>query len=300
MATHVGLYTGEDVRLGDLLLNQVDDTMCAWAVTDLDGWWGLPDLEVPDDPRPQSEDGSYYTLGRYLPRIISLQGRILPLDGVANKAVAARRALNKIIAPLVRSRILLSVDEEDGTRVAMVQLSAQPLTRINQATGLLEFDIQLKTVDPAKYSFNVYSPSTSLQTASPGRTYNKTFLYSYGGASTSGIINAFNSGSYATTGIFTITGPVTRPKIEHVESGNWLEFNVVLGVGESLIVNLKSKKITLSGANRRSTLTAASRWFTIDPGMNTIRYSGVQHIPANPPSVPRTMLQLSYRDAWID
>lgn len=300
MFKHVGLYTGEDVRLGGLLLNQVDENMCAWAITDLDGWWGLPDLDVPDDPRPQTEDGSYFTLGRYLPRIISLQGRILPLDGVNNKAVAARRALNSVIAPLVRSRILLSVDEEDGTKVAMVQLSAQPLTRINQATGLLEFDIQLKTVDPAKYSALSYNFSTTLGTASPGRTYNKTFLYSYGGATTSGTINARNAGSYNTEAVFTIVGPVTRPRIEHIESGNFLEFNVVLGVGESLIVNTKSKKISLSGANRRNTMTPNSRWFSLSPGMNTIRYSGVQHIPANPPTVPATVLQLSYRDAWID
>lgn len=279
MATVVGLYNGEDISLGDTVFNKISDNQCAWAITDLEGWWGLPDVDVADDPKAQSLDGSYYTFGRYLPRTISLRGQILPLDGVANKAVAARGTLNRALAPLARSRVLLSV-EEDDPKVSLVQLAGTPLTRIDKTTGQMTFDIVLRAVDPVKYSSMLHTDSTTLASTAPGRTYNKTFYYSYGGKTTSGVISATNKGSYQSDATFTITGPVTRPRIEHVEQGVYLEFNVVLGIGETLTINTRTKKILFAGASRRNTLTPGSRWFSLSPGLNTIRYSGTQQIPA--------------------
>lgn len=299
MASVVGLYAGEDVTLGATSFNKISDDQCAWIITDLEGWWGLPDVDVSDDPKTQSLDGSYFTFGRYLPRTISVRGQIIPLDGVANNAVAARNTLNRALAPLARSRVALAVDE-DSPKVALVQLAGAPLTRIDTTTGQLTFDILLRAVDPVKYSQTQQVLTTSLASTSPGRTYNRTFYYSYGGKTTSGAITTTNTGSYMSDAVFTITGPVTRPRIEHVEQGVFLEFNAILGVGETLTINTRTKKILFAGASRRNSLTPDSRWFTLTPGMNTIRYSGVQQIPANPPAVPETMLQLTYRDAWID
>lgn len=280
MASVVGLYTGEDVILGTKVLNSVDENSCAWVITDLDGWWGLPSIDVPSDSKPHSEDGDYYTTGRYLAREVSMRGHILPLDGNSNKTVAARKSLNTTLSPLVRQRTLFSVAEEDATKVSMVQISGQPLTRINQATGLLEFDIVLRCTDPAKYSSQVHDFSTTLGGASPGRVYNREFVYSYGGATSTNTISAENVGNYATAALLTINGPVTKPKIEHVESGKFLEFDIVLGVGESLVINTRTKSVVFSGASRRTTLTDDSRWFALSPGNNTLRYSGVQQIPA--------------------
>src|SRR6478735_7543877 len=103
MSDKPGLYTGADVFIGDKPLNTIDAENVAWVITDLEGWWGLPDVEVPDDPRPSSQDGSYYTMGRFNSRTINIKGHILPIDGRAPSAVAARNAFNRLLV-LVRTR----------------------------------------------------------------------------------------------------------------------------------------------------------------------------------------------------
>ena len=71
MLTRPGILSAEDVIINDTPLNTINESdSVAWIVTDLDGWWGLPDVEVPDDPRPFSQDGSYYTTGRFAARSI--------------------------------------------------------------------------------------------------------------------------------------------------------------------------------------------------------------------------------------
>lgn len=281
MTSVVGLYNGEDVKLGDTVFNKISNDQCAWVITDLDGWWGLPDVDVSDDPKPYTLDGSYLTFGRFLPRTVSLRGKIVPLNGEAVNAVSARSELNRAIAPLVRGRALLDVSEADP-KVALVQLAGKPLTSINTTTGSMTFDIILRAVDPLKYSRVMHTNSTTIAGESSGRTYNREYNYTYGGGSSSGTMSAMNIGSYATDAIFTIAGPVTSPRIEHVEQGLSLKFDIVLDVGETLTVNTRTRKVLLGGASRRNTLTPDSRWFSLTPGNNTIRYTGVQHIPARP------------------
>lgn len=109
--THDTMYTGDDVKINGVTLNTITEDGCRWIVSDVDGWWGLPDFEIPDDTRPFSEDGNYLAYGRYTVRNITLRGYIVP--GEQNSSVVNRQSLqllHKNVAVNSRPNPTLSTD----------------------------------------------------------------------------------------------------------------------------------------------------------------------------------------------
>lgn len=278
MLTKPGILSAEDITINDIPLNTIDDNSVAWMVTDLEGWWGLPDLEVPDDPRPFSQDGSYYTTGRFTSRLINLKGYILPVDGVADKSVSTRNAFNRALV-LVRNRAVLKVREEGIVKTSLVQIASRPLLRISRSTGLLEFDISLKATDPVKYGDYVNILNMFLSSSNTGRVYDRSFNFSYGGASISEELEFYQDGSYWSYPEMTITGPIVDPMVA-LGDGRFLRFKTTLGPGEELKVVNFTEEVSKGGQNVINTLTRDSRWFNILPGPNLIRFRGTQHIPS--------------------
>lgn len=278
MLTKPGILSAEDVIINDIPLNTIDNNSVAWIVTDLEGWWGLPDLEIPEDPRPFSQDGSYYTTGRFTSRIINLKGYILPVDGEGDKSVATRNAFNRALV-LVRERAMLKVREEGIVKTSLVQIASRPLLRISRSTGLLEFDISLRATDPVKYGDYVNTLNLFLSSTNTGRVYNRVFNFSYGGASTLEELEFFQNGSYWSYPEFYITGPIVDPMIT-MGDGRFLRFKTTLGPGEQLKVVNFTEEVSRGGQNLINTLTKDSRWFNILPGDNLIRFRGTQHIPS--------------------
>jgi hypothetical protein len=75
-----GLKLQEDIQLGELVLNYLQSsTGIVWVLSDLQGWWNLPDSEFPDIARGWG-DGSYDADGRYTARIMTLEGSFLTQD----------------------------------------------------------------------------------------------------------------------------------------------------------------------------------------------------------------------------
>jgi hypothetical protein len=274
------MYEGQDVYINGALFNRIDEDGNRWLLGDLDGWWGLPDATVPDDPRPFQEDGSYHATGRYEARQITLSGYIIPAPGTAGhlKAASARNSLNRALN-LVRSTAILQVDEtlNGGPKIAAVQLVARPLSKFNDAKNVLEFNFQLRAADPRKYSLDPIIATADLETTAGGRTYNRTYDYTYGSPGSDGLMPVNNSGSYNTYGVLRINGPVIQPSVEHLELGRSIALDLPLGENEFVEINLKDKTVLLNGtASRRNKLSPSSQWFWFLPGDNTLRFTGYQ------------------------
>lgn len=278
MLTKPGILSAEDIFINDIPLNTIDNNSVAWIVTDLEGWWGLPDVEVPEDTRPFAQDGSYYTTGRFTSRTINLKGYILPVDGAAEKAVATRNAFNRALV-LVRKRALLKVREEGIVKTSYVQIASRPLLRISRSTGLLEFDISLRATDPVKYGDYVNILNMFLSSTNTGRVYDRVFNFSYGGASTLESLEFFQNGSYWSYPEFIVTGPIVDPMISMFD-GRFLRFKTTLGPGEELKIVNFTEEVSKGGQNMINTLTKDSRWFNVLPGNNIINFRGTQHIPS--------------------
>lgn len=300
------MYAGEDIIINDVVFNKIDEFGNRWIITDLDGWWGLPDATIPDDPRPFQDDGSYFATGRYEARQIVVSGHIIPGSGELGEittaygkgllAARARDTLNRAMN-LVRSTAIMQVNEQDQPKIAAVQLVAKPLTKFNDIRNVLEFNFQLRAADPRKYALDATVVDTSLETESAGRTYDRTFDYVYGAAGSDGLLSINNGGSYDTFGVLTVRGPVIHPSIEHIELGRTVSIDISIGENEFLEINLKNKTIMLNGAeSRRNKLDPGSEWFWFPPGESTLRFTGYQII-APPPTASLTLMM---RSAWIE
>jgi hypothetical protein len=144
-----GMQLNADVALGDLILNTVDENNVVWVCTDIEGWWGHPDSEVPDIPRGV-EDGSYEVTGRYGARQLTLHGVIFPPNP---ESLAVARDKIVAVTNLVRKGAWLRTSEEP-TKASYVRLSGRPQFQTTGTRGRTEFSIGLRAADPIKYEWN--------------------------------------------------------------------------------------------------------------------------------------------------
>jgi hypothetical protein len=123
-----GLKLAGDIEINGLTLNRIDGNDVIWVVTDIDGWWTLPDSEIPDLPRGWG-DGSYDAIGRYANRVITLNGSFLPQD--PEDAPAARNALLNALSPLVKTEgagYLIVTDFGQPIQIYNAEEQANPRT----------------------------------------------------------------------------------------------------------------------------------------------------------------------------
>lgn len=144
-----GMELNADVILGDLVFNTIDENNVVWVCTDIDGWWGHPDAEVPDINRG-TQDGSYQVEGRYASRQLTLSGVFLPKTS-ADIGVARDRLI--AATNLAREGAWLKTSETP-TKASFVRLAGRPQIQTVNARGRTEFSIPLRAADPIKYKWN--------------------------------------------------------------------------------------------------------------------------------------------------
>jgi hypothetical protein len=148
--------------------------------------------------------------------------------------------------------------------------------------------------DPRLYDNSLHTETIGLgATVFTGFGFPLGFSFGFGGVSTTtdqAVIDV--DGNRPTPPVFTIFGPVTDPRILNDVTGQEMKFSgIVLGVTDTLVVDVKSRTVKLNGTtNRRNTLTAPT-WFDLQPGQNVIRFRAGS-------SDPTADLQIDYYPAW--
>jgi hypothetical protein len=144
-----GMQLNADIMLNDIVFNTIDENNVVWVCTDIDGWWNLPDSEVPDLTRGL-DDGSYDVRGRYSARNLTFTGSLLCPDPAS--AAVARDKLIKAIDLIHKGGWLLV--SENPTKAAFVSLSGRPDVTNTKARGRIDFSIGLRAANPIKYEWN--------------------------------------------------------------------------------------------------------------------------------------------------
>lgn len=190
-----GLKLQADVSINGLVLNTIDENKVVWVCTDIEGWWNLPDPEIPDIPRGL-DDGSYDVRGRWKARDLTLKGSILPPTPALG--AAARQTLIEALALVYTGGWLLV--NEGPIKSAYVRLYGKPTIENVNARGRIDFTLPLRSVDPLKYSWNPNDANgietTSLTPVAIGNTASTTIT---------------NDGNTNVAVVFSITGPMTAP-----------------------------------------------------------------------------------------
>lgn len=153
--------------------------------------------------------------------------------------------------------------------------------------------IQFVATSPLAQSNTLSSQTVNLTAVSGGLAFPLAYPRSYGGLSTSNVVNATNLGTYAAPWKATIAGPITNPSIEHVEQGLTLSFVGVVNSGETLVVETGiANSVLLNGtASRYSWVVDSSKFFKLNPGVNSVRFNGTT---AGSPT-----MTFEWRSTWI-
>ena len=276
-----GLKLAADVEINGLTLNTIDDNNVVWVVTDIDGWWTLPEPELPDLPRGWG-DGSYDAIGRWANRIITLNGSFMPQD--PEDAAAARNTLIEAVS-LVKTGGWLIVDESPR-KAAYVRLSGVPqITSVN-ARGRHNFSIGLKAVDPIKYEYIDGNPDG----------------YNYQDVVSGSSINVTNSGNVPVPVVFEITGGLTSTSSDAtfiLNNTTGTEIQVINSVtsSQSLEIDTHNREILLVNGdtvtNGRSKAAVLVDWIYLDPGVNNIEFEDTSNASSS------ATCRVYWRSGWI-
>lgn len=157
--------------------------------------------------------------------------------------------------------------------------------------GKVPIQFHCHAEDPRIYSSEEFSVDVTLGgVVTQGFGFNFGFNFGFGTTTVGGGNNAFNGGNRTTPATFTIPGPVTNPSIYNDATGEVMQFSdLILGSGESLIVDTLARTVRLDGVtNRRNTLVYPV-WIRLVKGNNNLRYLAESG---------GTSMTVTYRYAW--
>jgi hypothetical protein len=292
-----------DIIINGLPLNQIDSNGVLWLCTGIEGWWTTSEAASPDLPRGEL-DGSFDGHGRYSARALTVNGIFLPPGRDYVRAARDRlfRAIN-----LTREDGYLRTLDDQFARESRVWLSGRPEIETVNQKGRTEFSIGFVAPDPTKYelvneddSINYRVSQTVLSNITAGRTYNKTYAFSYNWdpANPTGDITVTNYGNYDVPAKFIITGPVASgAEIINLTTGASFELAAAIGLNQSLTVDTGPRTVLFEESpNSRAKLTVGSDWIMIAPGVNRISFLGTNTGGVGD-APPRLVVQ--WRSGWI-
>jgi hypothetical protein len=280
-----GMKLQADVIFNDLVLNTIDENNVIWVCTEIDGWWTLPEPEMPDLTRGWS-DGSYDARGRWTARQITLNGSFFP---PAPEYVSAARNTLIEAASLVYDGGWLKTNESP-TRASWVRLSGAPNIQTVSARGRTDFSIGLKAADPVKYSWN----------DEDAEGYDSVLLRCKNvGAGRSGEVVITNDGNIDVAVFMEVAGIVAGDAtILNVTNDSLFTLigpSVMPNGTDLMEIDTYAREIAYNGDSfgARAMVDVLVDWITLSPGANTIRFIDEGNASSN------ATLTVYYRSGWI-
>lgn len=171
------VYRAEDSDDPEIHIPELEDTV--WVVSDIDGWWNIPEPQIPNIERGFG-DGSFDVAGRFLARDITITGSVLIVGNtrtdIATKSAAVRKYLLDAFNLTKRATWLIA-DEDQYKRASYVRLSGRPNVSTVNGRGRIDFSIGLRASDPIKYEWLDDAVAVGpLGEATLGNGYNSAFI----------------------------------------------------------------------------------------------------------------------------
>jgi hypothetical protein len=271
--TEEGQYRlGDDFTTdpSDVWLNtQWDDGMLIVAA-EPEGWEGL-EFVTPIDTAG-SRDGGLDGPQSIAPRQLPIQGAMVAPDAATLRRGIA--AIRRKLGP--RKRVVWEQhDFGQGRRLAMIcraqgDFRATPEYGTAMGGVASRFQFTLVAANPpyklssgAPEFVNIGLPVDLVS----GRTYSKTYSYTYG-ASTNpgGIGQAENTGDVDAWPLFEVTGPVNSPIIENTTTGRSFLVSGVIPAGVTVTIDSRTGRVT------PASYRLVGRPWVLAPGVNNLRW----------------------------
>jgi phage-related protein len=244
-----------------------------YQIQSVDGLESLPGIRNQDDNRGY-HDGMFTGRDFLSGRTISI---IFNTFGDANGSAQTNyNTIQSILLPQTQGTTPLyfkfpnspTSEQFVNARVRSLRTSVDP----NYTYGYITSQVEFFCPDPNYYNSNLQT-ANMLISAALGRTYNKTFNYTYGGGSSSVTTTISNIGWATTYPIITINGPIINPIIGNTTTGNTLNFTGTYTALDILEIDLYNQLITLNGNPARNLLISGT-WFDAPPGNSNFFFTG--------------------------
>lgn len=245
-------------QLGDIPFNQVDAFGVEWYWSELQGW-GTPPL-VGDPVQRAGDEGGYMPGRVHGPRRMALTGTI-----AAGNEVDRDDAFNRLVASVPIDHDVLLMVNEQVPLLTLVRRDTGQIQRKNVNATTTQFQVPLIALDPRKYAqalFRGFAALTSSSGIIPPLT--PPILIGGGRGTT---LTLTNPGTMATRPVYTIQGGVNVPTIRNMTTGERLRWNLLLGQGQTLVVDSDAKTALINGDTTGYVPPAyGSAWFEVPAG----------------------------------
>jgi len=244
-----------------------------YQILSVDGLESLPGIRNQDDNRGYHDGmftGRDFLAGRTITIIFNTFGNDL------GSAQTNYNTIQRTLLPQTQGTTPLyfkfpnipASEQFVNARVRGLRTTVDPNYTYGYITSMVEFFCP----DPNYYDSNLQT-ANMLISAALGRTYNKTFNYTYGGGSSSVTTTINNIGWATTYPTITIQGPITNPIIGNTTTGNTLNFTGTYSALDVLEIDLYNQLITLNGVAARNLLISGT-WFAAPPGNSNFFFTG--------------------------
>lgn len=113
------------------------------------------------------------------------------------------------------------------------------------------------------------------------------------GPTSGGALLCNNQGNYPTWPTFTLTGPLTNPRVTLQSTGEFFALNTTLSASDSIVIDMKAGTVYLNGTTTRyNTMVTGSSWFTLPVGASSVQVSSTSA------SYEDGLFAVDYRSAW--
>lgn len=253
------------VILGGLDLSTTDTSGVERKVKDIKGW-GSPATTLDPQQKPRGH-GAWSGESYLRPRVMIISGSLKGAD-----PLAVSLALDDLNAACGLEPTLMQVSESGRVRSCMVRQQDEILVKKLNAYHA-EWSMQVVADDPRKYG-SALSLATALPSSSGGLTLPMVLPYIFASTTVSGVVSLTNEGNISSPLTVRFDGPVTGPKIIHVQTQKtWAAGGAVLGAGEFWTVSMDSRQVLAQGQASRSGFVTERGWMELLPGPNDFAFS---------------------------
>ncbi|MGW3711342.1 phage distal tail protein [Streptomyces albogriseolus] len=276
------------MQYGSLLLGP--GTPYRWR--DMSGWEELPALDSGTVPRAGAH-GAF-------PGLLLAQSRRIGMDPLIIRAPAATigavvAALNAGTVPVEDELPFVAWLDERGPLLAYARAvrRAVPTGKGYRVGVIIGGAIEWEATDPRRYELTERTASARLPAAEPGLDWGFADPVedgldwgfdggavedglAFGEPGSTGALTAVNLGDAPAHPVVEFRGPVTRPALTNLATGDVLEYDLPLAAGDVLTVDTRAGTVTLNGtASRIYTATARSvpeQTFTLPRGTTNLTF----------------------------
>lgn len=205
-------------------------------------------------------------------RRVNIVGKAFTSTSLANFVTKRRNFLN-MCRPrrdsngtlIIQTLRFTAMDNNTYRLTGRVVQATMPIEYPNQSTFSIDFLATSAVIED-------YNSSTaSLSPLTPGGFILPVILPIIFDAGTGGSVTINQTGNEDAYPIFTLTGPLTNPRIYNTASGKYMALTLSITGGQSVVIDMLNRTVVLGGAtSEMSALTADSSFWPLVPGNNLL------------------------------